>query len=253
MLLITNNLYQADKLETDILQYIDHSEVYKYPVQDIMTEEFSTQSPQLMSERVRTLTALAHNKKGLFIVPLNGLKKWLTPFELWKDHQITLRVGEDIDVDEFLNKLVNMGYRRESVVSHIGEFSLRGGIIDIYPLIGQPVRIELFDTEVDSIRDFDVETQRSNDNIEEVSITTASDYVITDDVIQHLQSELKTAYEATRPKIDKSVRNDLKETYESFKLFETTFLIINYYVVWWHLCTSNLQRLLTILQKTPSL
>lgn len=74
MLLITNNLYQADKLETDILQYIDHSEVYKYPVQDIMTEEFSTQSPQLMSERVRTLTALAHNKKGLFIVPLNGLK-----------------------------------------------------------------------------------------------------------------------------------------------------------------------------------
>ena len=65
-----------------------------------------------------------------------------------------------------------MGYRRESVVSHIGEFSLRGGIIDIYPLIGQPVRIELFDTEVDSIRDFDVETQRSNDNIEEVSITT---------------------------------------------------------------------------------
>ena len=64
-----------------------------------------------------------------------------------------------------------MGYRRESVVSHIGEFSLRGGIIDIYPLIGQPVRIELFDTEVDSIRDFDVETQRSNDNIEEVSIT----------------------------------------------------------------------------------
>ena len=171
MLLITNNLYQADKLETDILQYIDHSEVYKY-LQDIMTEEFS-KSPQLMSERVRTLTALAHNKKGLFIVPLNGLKKWLTPFELWKDHQITLRVGEDIDVDEFLNKLVNMGYRRESVVSHIGEFSLRGGIIDIYPLIGQPVRIELFDTEVDSIRDFDVETQRSNDNIEEVSITTA--------------------------------------------------------------------------------
>ena len=223
MLLITNNLYQADKLETDILQYIDHSEVYKYPVQDIMTEEFSTQSPQLMSERVRTLTALSHDKKGLFIVPLNGLKKWLTPVELWKHHQMTLEVGDDIDVDEFLNKLVNMGYRRESVVSHIGEFSLRGGIIDIYPLIGQPVRIELFDTEVDSIRDFDVETQRSNDNIEKVDITTASDYIITEDVINHLQTKLQKAYEQTRPKIDKSVRNDLKETYESFKLFESTF------------------------------
>jgi transcription-repair coupling factor (superfamily II helicase) len=62
---------------------------------------------------------------------------------------------------------------------------MRGGIIDIYPLIGTPVRIELFDTEVDSIRDFDVETQRSNDNINQVEITTASDYIITDEVIQH--------------------------------------------------------------------
>ena len=110
---------------------------------------------------------------------------------MWQSHQMTLKVGEDIDVDAFLNKLVNMGYRRESVVSHIGEFSLRGGIIDIYPLIGTPVRIELFDTEVDSIRDFDVETQRSNENIEEVEITTASDYIITDEVIQHLQTHLK--------------------------------------------------------------
>ena len=85
------------------------------------------------------------------------------------------------------------------------------------------MRIELFDTEVDSIRDFDVETQRSNDNINQVEITTASDYIITDEVIQHLQNELKKAYEYTRPKIEKSVRNDLKETYESFKLFESTF------------------------------
>lgn len=222
MLLITNNLYQADKLETDLLQYIDSAEVYKYPVQDIMTEEFSTQSPQLMSERVRTLTALAQNEKGLFIVPLNGLKKWQTPIDIWQAHQIHLHIGQDIDVAHLLQQLVNMGYRRESVVSHIGEFSVRGGIIDIYPLIGEPVRIELFDTEVDSIRDFDIETQRSNNNLDGVSITSASDYVITDDVIKHLQSNLKAVYEDTRPKIETSVRNDLKETYESFNLIDTT-------------------------------
>ncbi|MDN6742289.1 MAG: transcription-repair coupling factor, partial [Staphylococcus equorum] len=222
LLVVTNNLYQADKLESDLLQFVDADEVYKYPMQDIMTEEFSTQSPQFMSERVRTLTALAQEKRGLFIVPLNGLKKWLTPVEMWKSHQLTLSVGDDIEIDEFLNKLVNMGYRRESVVSHIGEFSLRGGIVDIYPLIGQPVRIELFDTEVDSIRDFDVETQRSKENIEEVNITTASDYIITDDVLKHTKLKLKEAYENTRPKIEKSARNDLKETYESFELFEST-------------------------------
>lgn len=222
LLVVTNNLYQADKLESDLLQFVDADEVYKYPMQDIMTEEFSTQSPQFMSERVRTLTALAQEKRGLFIVPLNGLKKWLTPVEIWKSHQLTLSVGNEIEIDEFLNKLVNMGYRRESVVSHLGEFSLRGGIVDIYPLIGKPVRIELFDTEVDSIRDFDVETQRSKENIEQVNITTASDYIITDDVLKHTKLKLKEAYENTRPKIEKSARNDLKETYESFQLFEST-------------------------------
>lgn len=75
LLVVTNNLYQADKLEADILQFVDANDVYKYPMQDIMTEEFSTQSPQFMSERVRTLTALSQNERGLFIVPLNGLKK----------------------------------------------------------------------------------------------------------------------------------------------------------------------------------
>jgi len=222
LLIVTNNLYQADKLESDLTQFVEEQDIYKYPMQDIMTEEFSTQSPQFMSERVRTLTALAQEKRGLFIVPLNGLKKWLTPVEMWKSHQLTLNVGDDIDIDDFLNKLVNMGYRRESVVSHIGEFSLRGGIIDIYPLIGNPIRIELFDTEVDSIRDFDVETQRSEENVEEVNITTASDYIITEDVLKHTKQKLKEAYEYTRPKIDKSVRNELKETYESFQLFEST-------------------------------
>ena len=220
MLIVTNNLYQADKLESDILQFVESDEVYKYPMQDIMTEEFSTQSPQFMSERVRTLTALAHGERGLFIVPLNGLKKWLTPVDMWQSHQLTLKIGDEIDIDELLNKLVNMGYRRETVVSHIGEFSMRGGIIDIFPLIGEPVRIELFDTEVDSIRMFDVESQRSQDNMHEVHITTASDYIITDDVLSHTKTQLKAAYEETRPKIDKSVRNDLKETYESFQLFE---------------------------------
>ncbi|MEB8103725.1 transcription-repair coupling factor [Staphylococcus xylosus] len=222
LLIVTNNLYQADKLESDLTQFVEEQDIYKYPMQDIMTEEFSTQSPQFMSERVRTLTALAQEKRGLFIVPLNGLKKWLTPVEMWKSHQLTLSVGDDIDIDDFLNKLVNMGYRRESVVSHIGEFSLRGGIIDIYPLIGSPVRIELFDTEVDSIRDFDVETQRSQENVEEVNITTASDYIITEDVLNHTKQKLKEAYEYTRPKIDKAFRNELKETYESFQLFESS-------------------------------
>lgn len=222
MVVVTNNLYQADKLEADLLQYVDDEELFKYPVQDIMTEEFSTQSPELMSERVRTLTALTKHQKGLFVVPLNGLNKLITPRDIWAAHQIQLNIGDDIDLDGFLEKLVAMGYKRESVVSHIGEFSLRGGIIDIYPLIGSPVRIELFDTEVDSIRQIDVESQRSSENLESVEITTATDLVIRDEELKRVKPRLEKAYQETRPKIDKSVRNDIKETYESLLLAQST-------------------------------
>ncbi|WP_432813801.1 transcription-repair coupling factor [Staphylococcus canis] len=220
VVLVTNNLYQADKLEADLLQFVPDDVLFKYPVQDIMTEEFSIQSPEFMSERVRTLTALANHQRGLFIVPLNGLKKLLTPKALWQQHQLTFEVGEDIDLESTLERLVNMGYQRETAVSNIGEFSVRGGIIDIYPLLGEPVRIELFDTEVDSIRQFDVETQRSYENVEKIEITTAHDYIITEEVRQNLVERLKTAYETTRPKIDKSVRQDIKDTYDSFSILE---------------------------------
>lgn len=220
VLLVTNNVYQMDKLEADLLQFVPDDEIYKYPVQDIMTEEFSTQSPEFMSERVRTLTALAHERRGLFVIPLNGLKKLVTPKAIWREHQIHLNIGDDVDVDHFLACLVNMGYRRESVVSNIGEFSLRGGIIDIYPLLGDPVRIELFDTEVDSIRKFDVESQRSSDNIQHVDITSAHDYIMTPEVRRQLITNLKTAYETTRPKVDQSVRQEVKDTYDSFNIVE---------------------------------
>lgn len=241
VLLVTNNLYQADKLEADLLQSVPDDEIYKYPVQDIMIEEFSTQSPDLMSERVRTLTALANERRGLYIVPLNGLKKLLTPKALWQEHQLSLEVGDDIDVDLFLDKLVNMGYRRETVVSNIGEFSVRGGIIDIYPLLGEPLRIELFDTEVDSIRQFDVESQRSSENVEIAEITTAHDYIMTDAVRQRMMEGLKQAYETTRPKIEKSVRQDLKDTYESFNLLEDT-----------HFDPQILRRLIAWMYETPT-
>ncbi|POF46051.1 transcription-repair coupling factor, partial [Staphylococcus pseudintermedius] len=241
VVLVTNNLYQADKIEADLLQFVPDDEVYKYPVQDMMTEEFSTQSPELMSERVRTLTALANDRRGLFIVPLNGLKKLLTPKEMWRDHQMTFEVGDDIEVDALLEKLVSMGYRRESVVSNIGEFSVRGGIIDVYPLLGEPIRIELFDTEVDSIRQFDVETQRSSENIDSAEITTAHDYIMTEAVRQQMMTTLKSAYETTRPKIDKSVRQDLKETYDSFQMVEDT-----------HFDPQILRRLVAFMYEKPT-
>ena len=85
---------------------------------------------------------------------------------------------DSIDIEEWLDQLVEMGYTRQAMVTAPGEFALRGGILDLYPLnMENPVRIELFDTEVDSIRTFSAEDQRSTGKLEEISILPATEFV----------------------------------------------------------------------------
>lgn len=78
MVVVTSNLYQAERLERDLIQLVDEEDVFKFPVQDIMIEEFSTKSPDLMQERIRTLTHLAKGQNGLFLIPVNGLEKLIS-------------------------------------------------------------------------------------------------------------------------------------------------------------------------------
>src|SRR5690606_11246881 len=88
--------------------------------------------------------------------------------------------GDEVDAEEWIGKLVAMGYSRTPMVTTPGEFALRGGILDIYPLnFEHPARIELFDTEVDSIRQFSAEDQRSLDKMESLCILPASELVLT--------------------------------------------------------------------------
>ncbi|WP_312040180.1 transcription-repair coupling factor [Macrococcoides bohemicum] len=218
MIVVTSNLFQAEKLENDLAQLIDEEELFKFPVQDIMIEEFSTKSPDLMRERIRTLTHLAKGQAGLFLVPINGLQKLVSRPELFTDYHREIKIGEDIDLIQLQQDLVYMGYQKSERVTTLGQFSVRGGLIDIFPMIGEPVRIELFDTEVDAIRYFDADSQRSLNNIDSVEISTASEFIFTSKDIELLESNLSEAFETTRQKIATNVRDDLRDTYQTIKM-----------------------------------
>src|SRR5699024_702049 len=105
----------------------------------------------------------------------------------------------EIELEQLMNQLVSMGYKREQIVASPGEFSVRGGIIDVYPLTEKyPIRIELFDIEVDSIRSFDAETQISIQQLDEVKISPRAENIIP---IEHWEEEnkrIKHAYEKTK-------------------------------------------------------
>lgn len=181
-LVVTHNLYQAQKLYDDLVEIIGENEVFLYPVNELIAAEIAIASPELKGQRIEALNNWCTNKNGILIAPIAGLRRILPPKEIWQNSLITLKVGEELDLDAFLLTLVKMGYERASMVSTPGEFSIRGGIIDIYPLTEErPLRIELFDTEIDSIRYFDIEDQRSLETVSVISIGPATEVILFDE------------------------------------------------------------------------
>ncbi|CAH0347583.1 transcription-repair coupling factor [Bacillus sp. CECT 9360] len=162
ILLVTHNLLQAQKFHEDLSGLLPEEELYIYPANELIAAELSVASPELRAQRIEALNYWSSGVKGIVIVPISGLRKLLPPKDVWKNHQSFFKVGDDLDLEETLNTFISMGYQRTEMVSTPGEFSVRGGIIDVYPITeNNPVRIELFDTEIDSIRTFSIEDQRS--------------------------------------------------------------------------------------------
>lgn len=179
IMLVTHNLLQAQKLYDDLVNLVSDQEVYLFPANELIAAELSIASPELKAQRIEALNYWCKQSKGIIIVPAAGLKKILPPKSLWKEHQLVLKIGKELELDRTLNLFVEMGYVRKEMVTTPGEFSVRGGIIDIYPLTEvNPLRIELFDTEIESIRYFSLEDQRSKEKLTEISIGPATEVLL---------------------------------------------------------------------------
>lgn len=171
ILIVTPNLLQAQKLQEDLANFISDEELFVYPANELIAAELSVASPELRSQRVEVLNHWSKSNKGIVIVPIPGLRKLLPPKEVWKNYQFSFKLGEDLDLETAIRTFISMGYSRVEMVSSPGEFSIRGGIIDIYPITSaNPIRIELFDTEIDSIRTFSIEDQRSISKLTSIEI-----------------------------------------------------------------------------------
>ena len=181
VLLITNQLLQAQQLYDDLAEFVGDANLHLYPVNELIASEIAVASPELKSQRIAALTAWSETNKGILIAPVAALKRMLPPKEYWSKNQLMFTDGEEIKIAHYLSSFVEMGYKHAAKVTAPGEFSQRGGIIDIYPLTEKhPIRIELFDDEVDSIRNFDADTQRSLDKRKTAKIGPATELLLTE-------------------------------------------------------------------------
>lgn len=176
MLIVTYNLLQAQKLYEDLVHLVNEQEVFLYPANELITAEMSIASPELKAQRMDALNYWSSHTDGIIITPISGFRKIIPPIDIWKSFQCKLVVGQEINVERQLTQFVEMGYSRTDMIASPGEFSVRGGIIDIYPLTeANPIRIELFDTEIESIRSFSLDDQRSRERLKETLIGPATE------------------------------------------------------------------------------
>lgn len=179
LLVVAHNLFQAQKIYDDLVQLLGTEEIFLYPVNEMIAAEMAIASPELKAQRLEVMNYWTKQKKGIVIAPVAGIRRLLPPKSLWKENLLTIETGKEFDIDVYKNRLVQMGYKRTPAVSTPGEFSIRGGIIDIYPLTAElPYRIELFDTEVESIRTFTIDDQRSREEVKRVLIGPADEMLV---------------------------------------------------------------------------
>ena len=151
-------------------------EVFYYPAKDFLFFHADIQGNELLRQRIKALSRLLETSKGTIITTLDGCMDPLLPPD--KLGELTLYVGRDsvLEMDAMKLRLTRMGYERTGQVELPGQFAVRGGILDIYPLTEEaPVRIELWDEEVDSIRSFDPESQRSMENLDSILLYPAAE------------------------------------------------------------------------------
>lgn len=168
---ITPDEVSGKKLYEDLQYLYEGQKVYLYPARDILFYNADVHSMDITAERMKIIEALLLGEEAIIIIPAEALLNPLSPKETWLSYQRELKEGQVVDLEKLTEYLLEVGYERVSKVEAIGQFSIRGGIIDIFPPNGtMPYRIELWDDEVDSIRTFNASTQRSIEKVKQVLI-----------------------------------------------------------------------------------
>lgn len=199
-----------------------------YPGKDLLFYRTDIHGNQLIKERMKTVKALLESDGVTVITSINGCMDYLRPLHEIRESLLHFESDSLLDLDELKKKLVSMGYERTAQVEMSGQFSVRGGIVDIFPLTEEnPWRIELWGDEVDSIRSFDVESQRSLENLDEITIYPAAereggpgmvsflDYFPPEDTLIWLDEPARLAEAATQvqQEFEESMKNRAEKGY----------------------------------------
>ena len=219
-LVITHNEVRAKELVEDLKLY-DHDVMY-YPAKDFIFYSADVHGQAIVKERLKVIKRLLEKEPLTVVTTLDGGMDYCLPFERYQENRIHVAEEEILDLEEFKKNLVAIGYENTGQVQKEGEFSVRGGIIDVFPLTEEcPYRIELWGDEVDGIRRIDVESQRSVETVSEIEIYPATEIFLEEDRIlegmHRMEEEMQTCVRQFEDEGKKEEASRLRQSVANFR------------------------------------
>jgi transcription-repair coupling factor (superfamily II helicase) len=182
ILVVTADSLEAKKLTEDLTFFLSPEEVAIFPASSVLPYETAARSLEFTAQRLKVMESLLLKKPMVVVAPIQALLTKMVAPEIVKRFTIEVKVGDTIPMDHIVSKLSAMGYERVEMIEGRGQFAVRGGILDIYPLTREyPYRLEFFDEEVDSIRQFLPEDQRSIEKLDKIFVGPAREVVYDED------------------------------------------------------------------------
>lgn len=245
IVVVTHSDIEARNIYEDLSLYIN--DVYYFPAKEVVFYNIDAISGDLRWARLKVLNEMLTNSaKKVVVTSIESFVNNYVPLEMMKSHMFTVKVGQSVDFNNITTTLMECGYERMEIIDGKGQFSLRGGILDIYPPTSAlPYRIELFGDEVDSIRTFNVESQRSIEKVKQCSIFPAKEMILDEESIKQAVSKMNEQMEeyiASKGKSETEAVNritsTIKENIEALR--ETwTFETIDSYLPFFYKNLSN--------------
>ncbi|MGN1284810.1 MAG: CarD family transcriptional regulator, partial [Candidatus Limosilactobacillus intestinavium] len=192
LILIEENESKAQNLYGELSSILENDTAHYFPVDATIATQTAVSSPDELSSRIQALNFLLSNKAGIVVTTPQGLQYKLSSPDDFVNMRREFAPEKEYELTQLNNWLIGAGYKKEALVARPGEFAIRGDILDVYPLDREnPVRIEFFGDEIDTIKEFDLATQRSQKEIDQVTVTAAQDRVFSKEAILNAAEKIK--------------------------------------------------------------
>ena len=218
ILILTYDERRAEKIYEDIKNF-QRDKIELYPDRDIIFYKIDAISSERTNDRLKILSRLVKDEPIIVVAHIESILNKLMNPTLFKENSTKIDLETTIELDQLISKLIAGGYQRETMVEGVGQFSARGGIIDFYPPNSDnPYRIEMFDDEIDSIRSFDIITQRSLEMVESVYIPPVREVLLLDDFRDKVIEAMERGVKRATKKLEKGskIREKIEDKFLSY-------------------------------------